>query len=120
MWVDRRGKPLVALPGVERMGGMGVSVSDDDGFLAWTQTSGGIWLLELARGVSTRFTFGPFVDMSPVWAPDSLRVVYNSNTDGQFDLFVKAVSGSGDGERLLHTPRGENADDWSPDGRFVL
>ena len=38
MWVDRRGKPLAALPGVERMGGMGVSLSDDDGFVAWTQT----------------------------------------------------------------------------------
>ena len=46
--------------------------------------------------------------MSPVWAPDRLRVVYNANTDGEFDLFVKAVSGSGDGERLLRTPRGEN------------
>ena len=120
MWVDRQGKPLAALPGVERMGGMGVSLSDDDGFVAWTQSSGDIWLLELARGVSTRFTFGPFVEMSPVWAPDRRRVVYNANTDGEFDLFVKAVSASGDGERLLRTPRGENADDWSPDGRFVL
>jgi serine/threonine protein kinase len=120
MWVDRRGQPLTALPGVERMGGLGVSVSDDDGFVAWTQIQGDIWLLELARGVSTRFTFGPFVELSPVWAPDRRRIVYNANTDGDFDLYVKAVSAPGDGERLLRSPRGEAPDDWSPDGRFIL
>ena len=102
------------------MGGLGVSLSDDDGFVAWTQTPGDVWLLELARGVSTRFTFGPFVEISPLWAPDRQRVVYAANTDGDFDLFVKAVSASGDGERLLRTPRVEIPDDWSPDGRFVL
>ena len=119
-WVDRLGKPLSALSGVERMGGLGVSLSDDDRFVAWTQLSGDVFLLELARGVSTRFTFGPFVEITPIWAPDRRRVVYAANTDGEFDLFVKEVSASGDGERLLRTPRGENADDWSPDGRFVL
>ena len=120
MWVDRRGKPLAALPGVEQMGGLGASLSDDDGFVAWTQKPGDVWLLELARGVSTRFTFGPFVEISPLWAPDRQRVVYAANTDGDFDLFVKAVSASGDGERLLRTPREEIPDDWSPDARLVL
>ena len=120
MWVDRRGKPLAQLPGVEQIGGQGVSLSDDDAFVAWTQLSGDISLLELARGVSTRFTFGPFVEMSPVWAPDRRRLVYSANTDGEFDLFVKAVSAPGDGERLLRTPQGEGPDDWSPDGRLVL
>ena len=119
-WVDRRGQPLAALPAVERIGGLGVALSDDDAFVAWTQLGGDLWLLEVARGVSTRFTFGPFVDINPVWSPDRRRIVYNANTDGDFDLFVKAVSASGDDERLLRAPRDETADDWSPDGRFVL
>jgi Tol biopolymer transport system component len=120
-WVDRRGKPLTTLPGVERIGGMSVALSDDDAFVAWTQLEGiDLWLLELARGVSTRLTFGPSVEINPVWAPDRRRVVYSANPDGEFDLFVKTVSAPGDGERLLRTPRGEMAEDWSPDGRFVL
>ena len=41
-------------------------------------------------------------------------------TDSDFDLFVKAVSAPGNGERRLRTPRGEAPDDWSPDGRFIL
>ena len=120
MWVDRGGKALAALPGVEQMGGMGASLSDDNGFLAWTQLPSNVWLLDLARGVSTRFTFGPFVDMHPIWAPDRRRIVYSANPDGNFDLFVKAVAASGDGERILRTPRGEAPADWSPDGRFIL
>jgi serine/threonine protein kinase/Tol biopolymer transport system component len=119
-WVDRNGKELATLPEFNQMGGMGVSLSDDGAFVAWTQGSEDLWLFEVARGIPTPFTFEPGIDLRPVWEPNGQRVVYSSYRDNNFDLWVKSTTGSGGAERLLPLPGGQYADDWSPDGRFIL
>jgi len=120
MWVGRNGKELGTLPEFNQMGGLGVSLSHDDAFVAWTQGSEDLWRFEVDRGISTPFTFEPGVDLRPVWEPAGRRVVYSSYRDGDFDLFVKSTTGSGGGERLLKASGSQMADDWSPDGRFIL
>ena len=120
MWVDRSGKQLDILSRVDEMGGIATSLSPDDAYVAWTRGPANIWLFELARGVSTRFTFEPSVDIAPVWAPEGRRIVYSAYNDNDFDLFMKSATGSSAGERLLRAPGAQQADDWSPDGQVVL
>ncbi len=93
MWVDRSGKQLDILSRVDEMGGIATSLSPDDAYVAWTRGPANIWLFELARGVSTRFTFEPSVDIAPVWAPDARRIVYGAYNDSDFDLFMKSPGG---------------------------
>jgi serine/threonine protein kinase len=120
MWVNRNGKELATLGEFNQMGGMGVSLSDDDAFVAWTQGSEDLWLFEVERGINRPFTFDPGVDLRPVWDPKRQRVAYSSYRDKKFHLFVKSTTGSGSAERLLSVPGGPFADDWSPDGMFIL
>jgi eukaryotic-like serine/threonine-protein kinase len=80
-----------------------------------------IWLLELARDTSTRFTtFQPAINSVPVWSPDSGRIVFNSNRTGSFDLYVKASSGASMDQPLLTSSDSKLPTDWSFDGRWLL
>jgi dipeptidyl aminopeptidase/acylaminoacyl peptidase len=38
-----------------------------------------IWLIDLARGIPTRFRFDDAVDRDPVWSPDNTRVAFSSS-----------------------------------------
>ncbi|MFI5165498.1 MAG: protein kinase [Thermoanaerobaculales bacterium] len=78
-----------------------------------------IWLVDLARGVKTRFTFDPTDDEDPVWSPDGGRLVWSSNASGHLDLYVKSSSGAGDKELLFASDADKGATDWSRDGRFI-
>jgi eukaryotic-like serine/threonine-protein kinase len=84
-----------------------------------TRDLGDIWILELARGTFTRFTFDPNTDRRAVWSPDSNRVAFTSNREGRDHLYQRLATGGGGDELLLPDP-GVTADDWSKDGRFLL
>jgi serine/threonine protein kinase len=81
-----------------------------------------IWLLEMARGSSTRLTYDPASDANPVWSPDGSRIVFSSDRDGNFSLYQRAASGAGNDEVLLRAGPDDPkvATDWSLDGRFIL
>ena len=78
-----------------------------------------VWLID-SRGVPTRFTFGSF-DLSPIWAPDSDRVIFSSPRDGSPpNLFQKNLTGGSEERRLMHNGIDSIATDWSRDGRYVV
>jgi Tol biopolymer transport system component len=77
-----------------------------------------IWILDVARNSSTRFTFDPANDDNPLWSPDGKNIVFSSNRKGESRLYIKPADGSGE-ERLLTDQPGE-ATSWSKDGRFLL
>jgi Tol biopolymer transport system component len=101
-------------------------MSPDGRRLALFRTSDGnrdIWLIDLARGVLTRFASDVAGDVSPIWSSDGTRVVFSSHrnrTDGVFDLYQRPTVGAGNEERLLTTGETMVATDWSSDGRFLL
>jgi Tol biopolymer transport system component len=78
-----------------------------------------IWIRDLARGVSSRFTFGPGDNTDPIWSPDGSRVVFNSSRNGAGDLFEKPASGQGEESLLLKSDQLKVPTDWSRDGRYV-
>ncbi len=78
-----------------------------------------VWLVDLGRGVRTRFTFDPAVDFDPVWSPDGKRIVFASNRKGHYDLYVKNASGAGNEELLFESEADKLPSDWSRDGRYI-
>jgi len=121
-WLDRSGKALgevgesadIQDPALSP-GGRRIVVRQAD-----PQTGNrDIWVLEPARGTSTRFTFGASNDNVPLWSADGSRLLFTSNRRGHFDLFTKPASGAGADESLLVTNDDKYPSDWSADGRYV-
>jgi Tol biopolymer transport system component len=79
-----------------------------------------IWLFDLARAASIRFTFHPTTDGFAVWSPDSRRITFASTRDGAVNLYQKDVSEAGEEELLLKTPVNKWPTSWAPDGRWLL
>jgi eukaryotic-like serine/threonine-protein kinase len=81
----------------------------------------GIWLLDLLRGVSTRFTFDQAPDSAPVWSPDSSRVAFAASRAGGNGIYQKTTNGAGKEQALVSVTGDEKFPvDWSHDGRFLL
>ena len=81
-----------------------------------------IWVLDLARGVRTRLTFGPVANRFPVWSPDGKWIVYQTDRSGRSTLCRKRSDGSG-AEEILRTDDFDQitvATDWSRDGRYLI
>jgi Tol biopolymer transport system component len=118
VFVDRSGKHVQAID--EARGATHFRVSPDGKILALSR-SGDIWLSDLSRGVTSRFTFDPAIETSPVWAPDAKSIVFLSNRNGADGIYQKKLGG--EMEELLFNAREahvESVDDWSPDGRFII
>jgi serine/threonine protein kinase len=88
-----------------------------------------IWLIDLIRGGSSRFTFGTALSAAPVWSPDEARIVFRTNRNGMTELYEKSAGGGGNETSVLTNEMQVAAgidspnlvsSDWSPDGRYVI
>jgi eukaryotic-like serine/threonine-protein kinase len=78
-----------------------------------------IWIWHFARETLTRFTFGPWVDLSALWTPDGQRVLFASNRAGGLNVFSQAADGSGPIERLTSVADAAPLT-ISPDGKRLV
>jgi len=98
-----------------------VSLSPDGRRLATTRGNANIdvWITDIARNVSSRFTFDPATDFTPVWSPDGSRIAFNSDRMGRTAIFMKPSNGV-QAESLFYAGRGIfGVADWSRDGLFL-
>ena len=84
-----------------------------------------VWLIDLSRGGSSRFTFDSGVEWGPAWSPDAKRIAFAGNGSGgrMPSLYVKGLADAGSGESLV--PAGGEPQfpwDWAqaPAGQFIL
>ncbi|HXW91614.1 MAG TPA: protein kinase [Terriglobales bacterium] len=79
-----------------------------------------IWLFDLSKGTSARFTFGARNARFPVWSPDGNRIIFSSVSNGIAALYQKPANGTKEEELLLKSDENLSPTSISRDGRFLL
>ena len=124
VWRDRKGNDLGPLAEPDDAGTASPALSPDGQRVAVArsvQRNIDIWMIEVARGALSRFTFHPANDTAPpVWSPDGRQVAFRSNRNGPYDLFVKPANQSADEQPLVVSTENKSAINWSADGRLLL
>jgi serine/threonine protein kinase/Tol biopolymer transport system component len=117
-WLDRNGKVL-STAGDLKAYTLNITLSPDGKRVA-TSHNGDLWVFEFERGVDTRLTFEPGLEIAPVWRGDGSRIIYT--TTNPYTLYEKPANGAGSPE-LFFTPAKELgaifASEWTPDGRYL-
>ena len=125
-WFDRSGKRLGTVGGPENYypGFLNLSPKGTRVAVGILDAAGlsDVWLLDLERGIRSKFTLDPGDDSHAVWSPDGSQIVYASRASGmKFTLLRKATTSAGIVEPLLSTTAGDfSSSGWSPDGEFIL
>lgn len=94
-----------------------VKISPDGGRIAFTY-QGDIWTVPATGGRATRLTATPDYESNPVWSPDSRRIAFASDRNGNFDVFVMDADG-GPARRLTSNSASEIPETFSADGKEV-
>jgi Tol biopolymer transport system component len=122
-WFDRSGR-MVGVVGEPDADDLVMTELSPDGrrltVMRTVQGNQDVWVVDVARGGVTRFTFDPAVDGFGAWSPDASRIAFTSLRKGAFDVFVKPSSGASAEESVLESPSTKLPIHWSPDGRFLL
>jgi len=81
-----------------------------------------IWLLDLDRDITSRFTFDPRNENYPVWSPTGDRVAYYAEapTNGEAGIYVKNASGAAQAQLVVAAQNESRPACWSGDGKQIL
>lgn len=122
-WLDRSGNPLAVVGKAGIYDQVQLSPDGEIAAISGTeaaQRSRDLWLVDLGRDITSRFTFQPSDDDLPVWSPDGKMIVFTSEREGVDHLYRKAADGTTQEEVVL---KGDGVHvhsfDWSRDGRFI-
>ncbi|MGC2109858.1 MAG: protein kinase [Candidatus Korobacteraceae bacterium] len=121
VWVDRSGKQIATV--AEKLTNLQIAVISPQGdrvALAMDNGQSDIWVLDLARGVRTRLTFGPIMNSFPIWSPDGKWIAYVSDRNGRSNIYRKRPDGSAAEELLLADEQVVVPEDWSSDGKYLI
>jgi Tol biopolymer transport system component len=125
-WLDRQGRTTEAHPSITYPND--IKISPDGRRVAVIQRNdfssgtGDVWITDLIRGgAPARLTFRSDKPHGClVWSADGSSLVYHSNADGTFNLYIRAANGAGGEAGLLPPGQGRCATSWSRDGRFLI
>ncbi|NLF11958.1 MAG: hypothetical protein GX597_09380 [Anaerolineaceae bacterium] len=100
------------------------------GKIAFTSNRGGnedIWVLDVEAALSqgddssaVNLTRAAKRDRYAIWSPDGRQLTFNTNRDGNFEVYVMNADGSRP-RNLSNSPKStEGLADWAPDGRRLV
>ena len=123
VWVDRQGhRTGVAAPVADYES---IALSPDGKRIAFDRYDSArqdVWIHDIERQLSSRFTTqGPFNNV-PVWAPDGGTIAFATGRNRGIDIYQRKVGATGDDDAVLRV----NAipilfpSDWSRDGKYLM
>jgi Tol biopolymer transport system component/predicted Ser/Thr protein kinase len=131
-WFDRGGTPLGSVGPEGDYTDVRVSSDEKQVAASLVDPKTGnpdIWLTDLTRGSTSRFTAGPAMNNAPAWSPDGSRIVFRTTRrGGSVEFYEKSSAGAGQEHLVLsadvqlaagHT-NSISQPDWSPDGQSLL
>jgi Tol biopolymer transport system component len=77
-----------------------------------------IYVMDSDGSNRTRLTDGQSEAFSPVWSPDSSKIAFGSDRDGNLDIWVMDSDGSNP-VNLTHNEAKDRWPAWSPDGQWI-
>jgi Tol biopolymer transport system component len=122
-WLDRSGTvvgSIAAAPGSFRS----IALSPDGRTVAVDRRDAqglpSVWLIDAARGVSTRLT-STYWSGDPLWAQDGRTLAYSVAADTPPNIVVRADGGNGAERRVTRQPSEQHyATSFTPDGRQLV
>jgi eukaryotic-like serine/threonine-protein kinase len=122
VWYDRQGKVLSRVGDPERRDEMELSPDGTRVAEGRVELQGiwAVWVMDLARGVSSRFTFNSEGAGSAIWSPDGSQIAYASGGGQWSEIFRKPSNGATKEEVLFDSETAKTPLDWSSDGRWLL
>ncbi len=121
-WYDRSGKMLSRVGDPARRDEM--RLSPDGTRVAEgrvdAQGTWAVWVMDLAKGTSSRFTFETSGAGNAIWSPDGSQIIYTAGGGQSADLYRRASNGATKEEVLFHSEIAMSPLDWSPDGHTLL
>lgn len=123
MWFDRKGNALGTVGKPEVYGNVFLSPNGKSVAIDKTDMSSlniDVWTYELQSASTRRLTFDPAIDSVPVWSPDAASLVFSSNRQTYFGLYLKNSDGATDEKSIVQDEVGNFPSDWSRDGKYIL
>ncbi len=95
--------------------------SPDQSKIAWISVGNKteLMLYDVASEGVTSLVSNVDSEQPPIWAPESDRIAYVSDADGEPDIYMVTLEG-GQKTRLTFSPEREIIGDWSPDGEWLV
>jgi eukaryotic-like serine/threonine-protein kinase len=125
LWFDRKGQQVgMALKGAAGIYG-NIFLSPNGKWVGTDTTDPSsqntdLWTYDLENGSAKRLTFDPSIDTVPIWSPDSRQLVFSSNRDLKFGLYIKDATGAQSEKAIVQEGPDRYPDDWSRDGKYIL
>jgi dipeptidyl aminopeptidase/acylaminoacyl peptidase len=77
-----------------------------------------LWLVSTASGEPRQLTASPKHDRHPTWSPNGKWLAFESNRDGDFQVYVIPADG-GEARKLTTLATEATQPVWSPDGKHI-
>ncbi len=120
VWYSRKGAPLATITTPTNL--RNPAMSPDQRYIAAEGGGdrGGIWILDVERGASTRLTDG----LLPLWTSNGTELVYTFRPPGgggASDLWRRPVSGPQEQHTVVvHDPEMKIGGNWTRNGRYLV
>ena len=123
VWVDRAGHQLATISPAN-MNLKSARLSPDGQHLATAiydieRGEQDLWIFDVKTNLGRRLTADPALRDAPVWSPDSSRLAFLSQADGNPPKVHVRGLGEKDADEAMPAADFQMPTDWSPDGRFV-